>query len=134
MFFAYVDQDAYLKERKGQYAERNGAKYPWRSQLDLKFAQDIFTNIGGRKNTLQFTLDIMNFGNLINSHWGIYKQLNTSAILAPANAAALVPGGTVVPTFRMATIGGVPVTETFRDDNSIRSTYYMQFGLRYIFN
>jgi hypothetical protein len=134
LFFQYIEQDDYLKTRMGDYAERNGAKYPWRSQLDLKIAQDIFTNIGGRKNTLQFTLDIINFGNLINSSWGIYKSINNSAILAPANVAALTPGGTTVPTFRIATIGGVPVTETFRDDNSIRSTYYMQFGLRYIFN
>jgi len=134
MFFAYIEQDDYLKERKGQYAERNGARYPWRNQIDLKFSQDIFTNIGGRKNTLQFTLDIINFGNLINKDWGIFKSINSSAILAPANTAALVPGGTVVPTFRMATIGGVPVSETFRDNNSITSTYYMQFGLRYLFN
>jgi outer membrane receptor for ferrienterochelin and colicin len=134
MFFAFIEQDDYLKTRKGQYAERNGAKFPWRNQLDLKFSQDIFTNIAGRKNTLQFTLDIFNFGNLLNKDWGIFKQINSSAILAPANTAALVPGGTVVPTFRMATIGGVPVSETFRDNNSITSTYYMQFGLRYIFN
>jgi hypothetical protein len=134
MFFAYVEQDDYLKSRKGQYAERNGAKFPWRNQFDLKFTQDIFTNIAGRKNTLQFTLDIFNFGNLLNSNWGIFKSINSSAILAPANTSALVPGGTVRPTFRMATIGGVPVSETFRDNNSITSTYYMQFGLRYIFN
>jgi hypothetical protein len=134
MFFAYIEQDDYLKSRKGDYAERNGAQYPWRSQVDLKLTQDIFTNIGDRKNTLQFTLDIINFGNLLNSSWGIYKSINSSAILVPANVAALTPGGTTRPTFRMNTIGGVPISETFRDDNSIRSTYYMQFGLRYIFN
>lgn len=134
LFFQYIEQDKYLKSRKGQYAERNGAQFPWRNQFDLKIAQDIFTNIANRKNTLQFTLDIMNLGNLLNPSWGIFKQINSSAILAPANTAALTPGGTTVPTFRMATIGGVPVSETFRDNNSITSTYYMQFGLRYIFN
>jgi hypothetical protein len=134
MLMDYIEQDDYLKTRKGQYAERNGAKFPWRNQVDLKFIQDIFTNLGGKRNTLQFTIDIFNFGNLLNKEWGIVKSLNNSALLVPANVTALTPGGTTRPTFRLNTFGGQPVTETFRDNNSIASTYYMQFGLRYIFN
>jgi hypothetical protein len=134
LFFAYIEQDKYLKDHKGEYAERNGAKMPWRNQIDLRFTQDLFTNFGGKKNTLQFTLDIFNFGNLLNSSWGIFKTVNATGILVPTNVNALVPGGTVRPTFRLQTDRGLPVSETYRDTNSIASTYYMQFGLRYIFN
>ncbi|HYC85582.1 MAG TPA: TonB-dependent receptor, partial [Chryseosolibacter sp.] len=134
MFFDYIEQDDYLKRRKGLYAERNGAKYPWRNQVDLRIAQDVFMNIGGKKNTVQVTLDIFNFGNLLNKNWGVVKQLNANALLTPANTSSLVADGTVEPTFRLATFGGQPVTKTFRDNNSIASTYYMQFGIRYIFN
>jgi hypothetical protein len=116
------------------YAERNGAQLPWRSQLDLRFAQDIFTNVGGKKNTIQFTVDIFNFGNLLNKNWGAFDAVNAPGILVPTNQAALVPGGNVRPTFRLQTDRGQPVTSTFRDVNSIASTYFMQFGLRYIFN
>lgn len=135
-FFAYIEQDDYLRTRKGKYAERNGAKLPWRSQWDLRFAQDVFTNIGGKKNTLQFTIDIFNFGNLLNKDWGIVKVVNASGILIPTSASvnALTPGGTATPEFRLATDRGKLVSETFRDNNSILSTYYMQFGLRYTFN
>lgn len=133
MFFKYLEQDKYLSAHKGQYAERNGAKMPWRNQIDLRFAQDIFTNIGGKKNTLQFTLDIFNFGNLLHSNWGTFKTVNTPALLQLRNT-NVAPGGAIIPTFSLANDRGAPVTSTFRDNNSITSTYYMQFGLRYTFN
>jgi hypothetical protein len=134
IFFRYIEQDDYLRKRKGQYAERNGAKLPWRNQVDIKFIQDIFTNIGDKRNTLQFTIDIFNFGNLLNKQWGAFDLVNASSLLVPTNVSALSPDGGVTPTFRLQTDRGKPVSETFRDNNSITSTYYMQFGLRYIFN
>lgn len=134
LFFKYIEQDKYLKSRKGQYAERNGGRLPWRNQVDIRIAQDLFANIGGKRNTLQFTLDIFNFGNLINKNWGIYKTINANALLVPTNQSSLGPNGTVKPTFRLQTDRNQPVTSTFRDNNSLTSTYYMQFGLRYIFN
>ncbi|MBA2329473.1 MAG: TonB-dependent receptor [Flavisolibacter sp.] len=133
-FFAYMEQDDYLRKRKGQYAERNGALFPWRNQFDVKLLQDIFTNIGGKRNTLQLSVDVFNFGNLLNSRWGVTQSTNASSILVPTNANALVPGGTVRPTFRLQQDRGKLATETFRDDLTLSSTYYMQFGLRYIFN
>ena len=134
LFFQYIEQDSYLKKRKGQYAERNGALLPWRNQFDVKILQDVFTNIGKRKNTIQFSLDIFNVGNLINSDWGVVKVTNASSVLVPTNVSSLTTGGTTKPTFRLATDRGKPVSESFRTNTSITSTYYMQFGLRYIFN
>jgi hypothetical protein len=134
LFFKYIAQDKYLSKHKGQYAERNGAQIPWRNQVDLKFLQDLFVNVGKNRNTIQFSVDIFNFGNLINKNWGVVKTINASSLLVPTNQASLVPGGTVRPTFRLQTDRNVPVTNTFRDNFSIASTYYMQFGLRYLFN
>ncbi|MBK5278960.1 MAG: TonB-dependent receptor [Bacteroidia bacterium] len=134
LFFQYIAQDDYLKENMGKYAERNGAKVPWRNQIDFRFAQDVFVNAGKYRNTLQFTVDIFNLGNFLNKNWGIYNQVNASSILVPTNLNAVTPGGTTAPAFRLQTDRGNPATETFRQNNSISSTYYMQFGLRYIFN
>lgn len=134
LFFAYVEQDKYLRTHKGQYAERNGAQLPWRNQVDVKLLQDLFVNIGKSKNTLQFSLDIFNFGNLINPAWGKLKTVNNAAILVPRNQASLVPGGTVKPEFNLALDRGQIITRTFRDNVTISSTYYMQMGLRYLFN
>lgn len=134
LFFKYIEQDKYLRKHKGQYAERNGAQFPWRNQVDVKILQDLFVNVGKSKNTIQLSLDIFNFGNLIDPNWGKVRTVNASSVLVPTNQNSLVPGGTVVPTFRLATDRNGPVTSTFRDNVSIFSTYYMQMGLRYLFN
>jgi hypothetical protein len=133
-FFQYIEQDSYLRKHKGEYAERNAVNRPWRNQVDFKLLQDIFVNVGKKRNTIQFSLDIFNFGNLINSDWGKLKSINASSILVPTNIASLVTGGTVKPTFQLANVGNNLVTTTYRDNATVASTYYMQFGLRYIFN
>ncbi|MBS7562895.1 TonB-dependent receptor [Mucilaginibacter sp. Bleaf8] len=133
-FFAYIAQDNYLSKRMGKYAERNGAQYPWRNQFDFKFLQDLFVNVGGKRNTIQFSFDVFNVGNLLNSKWGKYKLINNNSILVPTNVSSLGTTGTVKPTFNLATDRGSLITNTFRDDVSLNSTYFMQFGLRYIFN
>ncbi len=151
LFFKYIEQDKYLKAHKGQYAERNGAQAPWRNQVDIKLIQDLFINVGKTKNTIQLTLDIFNFGNLIDPNWGKVKTVNASSLLVPVNSTltsnsnftingittslgAYQPGGTTKPYYRLQTDRGHPVVDTFRDNVSIASTYYMQMGLRYIFN
>ena len=134
----YIDQDPYLRTRRGQYAERNGAKLPWRNQVDFRFAQDIFVT-AGKRNTLQFTLDIVNLGNLINRNWGISQIVNNASLLTPVNYTTLVAGGTVKPTFTLATFNNAPVTNTVRNQLTTGtttggSTYQMQIGVRYLFN
>ena len=136
-FFAYVDQDKYLSKNKGGYAERNAGLFKFRHQLDMKLLQDVFVNVGKKRNTIQFSLDIFNFTNLLNKDWGAIKSLavNGGNILIPTNVAALNAGSAVRPTFQLGSdfAGAVPTT-TFRTVNTIASTYFMQFGLRYIFN
>ena len=138
-FFAFIKQDPYLSQHQGGYAERNGAQFPWRSQLDVKILQDIFTNLGGKRNSLQVSLDIFNVGNLLNNNWGRVQQLtfNNSSILEPVNGTSLTPAAnSPKPTFRLVrdAVTGQLLTNTFRDAVSLSSTYYMQVGLRYSFN
>ncbi|MBA3675405.1 MAG: hypothetical protein H0W75_10720 [Chitinophagaceae bacterium] len=132
LFNEYIDQDKYLSKHRGEYAERNGASFPWRNRVDFKFLQDIFTNIGTKRNTLQFSLDVLNFGNLINSDWGKIKVTNATSILVPTNVSAI--SSTVKPTFQLATVGTGLATTTYRDLLSVGATYSMKMGLRYIFN
>ena len=42
--------------------------------MDLSFMQDVFRNIGGKRNSGQFRLDVTNFGNLLNSDWGVSQR------------------------------------------------------------
>ena len=74
---SYIEQDDYLRERRGKYAEKNGSRLPWENIFDLKITQDLFVNIADRKQTLQLGIDIFNVGNMINKDWGrmysVYK-------------------------------------------------------------
>lgn len=132
LFFAYIEQDKYLRTRKGQYAERNGATSPWRNQVDFRLTQEVFKNVGNTKNSVQFSLDIFNFGNLLNKNWGELNFVNNSQILVPQSVANI--NATTKPTFRLAQANGDVIRETFGTNQTISSTYYMQFGIRYNFN
>lgn len=67
---AFIEADDYLSGRRGQYAERNHSRVPFTNIFDFRIAQDFYVNVGGKRNTLQFALDIFNLGNLINKDWG----------------------------------------------------------------
>jgi len=133
LFFAYIEQDDYLKNNKGKYAERNGGKLPWRNQIDITLTQELFKNFGKTKNNFQFTMNIMNFGNMLNSNWGNVDFVKSAGILVPRNVSALTPGGTVRPTFWLNTFDNKPIDSTFGTTQTFASTYFMQFGFRYNF-
>lgn len=120
---AFIAQDDYLSERRGRFAEANSALSPWRGRWDLKILQDYDFKVGDRTNTLQFSLDILNFGNLINSDWGVIENpVNTQPI------GVTVTDGTPTYTFDTSQ------QTTFTNDFSLDSRWQAQVGLRYIFN
>ncbi len=121
---AFIQQDDYLSENRGTYMERYGALSPWRSRWDLKLLQDFNFNVAGKTNTLQLSVDILNFGNLINSDWGVVETPNT---LNPLSIDSIDANN--VPTFTFNT----DLQETFGSDTSLQSRWQMQFGVRYIF-
>ena len=132
IFWNLVDGDKYLSSRKGQYAERNGGAMPWRHQFDFRLSQELFNGIGGKKNSLEFFWDIFNVGNLLNPSWGVYKFAN-NGLLNPRNVSNL-GDGTTKPTFQLGAANGDIIRSTTRVNESISSTYYMQFGVKFKFN
>ncbi|MEH0156155.1 TonB-dependent receptor [Limibacter armeniacum] len=122
---AFIEQDPYLSERRGDYVDRNGAMLPWYSQFDIRVLQDYNFEFAGRKNTLQLSLDILNFGNMLNSDWGV-RQLPTTT--RPITFEGY-EDGTNVPTFSFDT----ELAESFTEDVSILSKWQMQVGARWIF-
>ena len=134
-FWNYINQDSYLKNRKGQYAERGGAVMPWHHQLDFKFNQNFYLNVGGQKNTLQFGVDIKNLANLLNSSWGLYKSVkNTSALKWSAEYKDKDTGVVTPAHFNFQKDGKNVLSKTYTNLTSFNSTYSIQFSIRYIFN
>jgi outer membrane receptor protein involved in Fe transport len=127
IFERYIQQDPYLRDRRGKVVERNGAKRPWYNRLDMKFIQDIFTNVGSRRHTIQFSADVYNVANLINHDWGARKIYT---INNPLTLSSVTNG---IPSFTITPYNGLPVTQTFINTISTSNTWAMQLGLRYIF-
>ncbi len=127
-FFAYIAQDKYLKDHQGQFAERNGAKLPWFSNLDLRILQDILPVAKHKNYGLQLSMEIENFTNMISSDWGVTRRTvyNNAAILSVATA----PTATTPATFRMNTVNGALPTRTFDSNITAANTWRMNLGLR----
>lgn len=125
-FDAFIRQDPYLSEHRGEIAERNGAINPWFTNIDLRILQDFI--VGG--NTLEVSLDILNFGNLLNSDWGVREVVNNAAKTPLVFTGDF--NGEGQPLFQFP--GAGTLTETFIDDISVLSRWQMQLGFRYIFN
>ena len=128
-FWAYINQDDYLKNHKGEYAERGGAVMPWHHQLDFKFNQNFYLNVAGQKNTLQFGVDIKNLANLLNNSWGLYKTVNNTKLLKYTAGKNGAQG-----SFQFQKNGKDVLSKTYTNLTSFNSTYSIQFSIRYIFN
>jgi hypothetical protein len=57
----------YLRDNVGTIAKRNAIYNPWQQRLDLRLSKT-FRTFGGQN--AEFTLDVFNLPNLLNSNWG----------------------------------------------------------------
>ncbi|MFZ4426298.1 MAG: carboxypeptidase regulatory-like domain-containing protein [Saprospiraceae bacterium] len=132
---AYIKQDPYLSTRRGQFSERNGLSLPWLTDGTFSVVQDFFVNVGGKRNTLQFRADFINFLNMLNSDWNVNQTVIQTRPLSYAG----VNAADGVPQFRMATITGSDgkpklLDRTFQYTASLGDIWQAQIGVRYIFN
>jgi hypothetical protein len=138
----YINQDKYLNQRRGAYAERNGAVRPWQHRVDVRLLQDLFTNIGENRNALQLSIDIFNVGNLLNSNWGTFRTPNVTNPLTFVGYDAQGRPNFNFPYLTNpvrngdgSVTSGTPLTQTFRSDvGGLGSRWQAQVGLRYLFN
>lgn len=128
-FEEYIKQDKYLSANRGNYAARNALLLPMVSRADFSLVQEIFTNIGATKNTLQLRVDILNVGNLLNPDWGVGQSMISNSPLIARGADAEGKA-----RYRMRNIGTELMTETYRQSLGVGDVYRIQFGVRYIFN
>ncbi len=121
----FISQDNYLEDRRGKYAERNGAMLPWFGQMDFRFMQDYNFMVGNSKNTLQFSIDVLNLGNMISSNWGVRQFATTTN---PITVNGVDSNGTPWLQF------DPNLKDSYIDDVSVNSKWQLQIGIRYIFN
>ncbi|HMY83139.1 MAG: TonB-dependent receptor [Saprospiraceae bacterium] len=133
-FDKFISSVPELDDARGGYVKRNSGLLPWANRFDVKIMEDISFGgkNGGRKHTIQLGLDIFNVANLFNSEWGVYQTLNGGSnfnypLLKVSQSSPSAP------TFTMLAVGNELATTPFRNNNSVVSTWAMQFSARYIF-
>jgi len=126
---AFIASDPYLSSRRGKYTERGGVFLPLLHRMDLSVTQDIFRNLGGLRHGLQFRVDIVNFGNLLNQDWGVGKRLSTTQPLLSAGADSQGRAA-----YRLRIVNGEPVTRAIEQTAGLGDVWQVRFGLRYTFN
>ncbi|MFN2394155.1 MAG: carboxypeptidase regulatory-like domain-containing protein [Bacteroidales bacterium] len=126
-----IEDDKYLSENKGGYAEKNGAWSPFATIFDVAIRHDFGLNLGGQRHRFQISVDIANFGNMLNSEWGTQYS---------------VPGdfnNYYLYQFEGYADDGTTPQFTFRDDRvglerfniqGLSSRWSMLFGVKYMFN
>lgn len=130
---AYINQDPYLSKNRGKYANRNGLVAPWFNRMDVRITQDFKFEVAGKPQTIQLSLDVFNFLNMINSNWGVERvPVRTASLLS---FQGLDPDGRPRYTFPFLNAATqTPVTTTFQNSFGLSSRWQAQFGIRYIFN
>jgi hypothetical protein len=135
-FEAYIQQDDYLRNHRGQYAGRGALFYPIVKRLDLSLTQDVFHSIAGRRHSGQIRLDINNFGNLLSHNWGVGQIPIQNRILT---SPGIDSQGRVA--YRLATVstasGPALISHTFQttasSTSSFTDVYVMMLSFRYTF-
>ena len=110
-FWNFVDQDSYLKNHKGEYAEAYAARAPWVHRFDLRITEDFSFKAGKTEHHFQLSLDFMNIGNMINSKWGVMKNASSSNGCRILKYEGMDDNKT--PIFSMYKINGEYPTETY---------------------
>ena len=72
-FWDIVNGNPALAAAKGGVVGRNASFAPWVNSIDLRFSQELPGFMKSHKTT--FTLDFLNFGNLLNKRWGRIDEI-----------------------------------------------------------
>ncbi len=73
-FWEVVNANPALSSARGGVVGRNNSYAPWVNNVDVRLSQELpgFTS----KHKAVFTLDILNFGNLLNKKWGHIDEID----------------------------------------------------------
>jgi hypothetical protein len=121
-FDAYIESDEGLRDARGSIVERNASRAPWIHVMDLAYA----IKVPFGRYEPEFTLDIYNFGNLIDSDYGVVEYANFGAV-SPVRYDGLNAEGK--PIYRL---NFTDPDRRFTIDD-LRSRWQAKLGLRFSF-
>ena len=126
----FIDGEKCLRGKRGQVVGRNDCSIGWSNLFSMRFLQEF--RLKGDKS-IEFTFDIENLGNLLNSDWGRLESYTAPSNIALANVAISDDGSQYILS---AVSGDVVSADTLAPAPAIArlaSVYRFQLGLRFRF-
>jgi hypothetical protein len=116
---------------------------PMFRNVDLSVSQDLFRNLAGQRNGFQIRLDVLNFGNLLNSNWGVQQRpvatVSTNNQLQILTNPGVDAQGRV--NYRLAVANNELIKKTFQTSATTGTStadhsdvWQLMLSLRYSFN
>ncbi|HEX8451567.1 MAG TPA: TonB-dependent receptor [Longimicrobium sp.] len=121
---AFINRVECLRESRGKVLQRNACNQPWSNRFDVRLAQTV-PSVG--KQNVQLTLDVLNFGNLLNRSWGFNESVanQSDPLLRVTNNTPNANGRVELAPFAAG-------RQVFQPSN-LGSRYQIQLGARYLF-
>jgi hypothetical protein len=137
-FDNFIKSQPCLDRQRGRIMERDSCRSPFQNRFDLSVRQAI-PSIRGQALSLQ--LDIFNFLNLLDSHWGQIKLPtlspvfnNQSALIQSARTPGSLSTSQPVFTFDSRLYDATSLNpKAFASRSTLASNYQVQLTLRYSF-
>jgi hypothetical protein len=124
---SFIENNDYLKEHRGQIAERYASKEPWNNYLDMKVTQDVPDFLG--MGHFQISLDILNVLNLMNKEWGRIEYYPYSFYVVTYKGKVTYNGVPNTPVYSFSK----PANNKPFSYSDLASRWQMQLGIRYSF-
>lgn len=77
----WLANEDYLKDHRGEYFQRYAANEKFEHHFDLHLAHKIGFMVGKNMRAIEFSLDVINIGNLLNKEWG--RSYSSSGYYSP---------------------------------------------------
>lgn len=130
-FEAFIQNDKYLKNNRGKFADRNSNRTPFTNIIDLKITQAFNLKLGDRVYSAEVGYSMFNFTNFLNRNWGRQYVVNDDKYqllgFSYASASNLTPRY----TFNPATPTAPTVYQRFNPSYTARWLSQLEFRIRF---
>ncbi len=137
---AYIEQDPYLRTRRGQFAERNGGTRALLTRMDVSLTHDFVLDFG-KPTAIQARVDMFNALNFIDNRLSIADVTNNNNPLEFRGVVTDAGGTNPRPRYRIASAissvnsaGQLNLFPTFRQGANLGDVWSLQFGIRVTLN
>ncbi|HEX6180074.1 MAG TPA: hypothetical protein VFZ47_02455, partial [Chitinophagaceae bacterium] len=132
MLNQFISSDKYLKKRRGQFAERNGARLPFTHIINLSIEQKFRVKFSARKVDFSIRYDVFNFTNMLNKDWGrTWFLANDNFQLI--NFAGYTSATNLTPRYQYSPVNGTPYGVSTSTEPRLSARWVSQMTFRMAF-